>query len=123
MKTIMNETPKNKSGWQFFVRKVFRWLFLIVGAIATFTAGQFLILRFTENSVPAEKKLYTLVNLIAIAFCLWLLSPVFRWIFPPFTRLTKDFFRWFFTWRIMRRALIGLAVFATLIAIFYTEED
>ena len=82
-----------------------------------------MILRFIENSVPAEKTLYTLVNLVAIAFCLWLLSPVFRWIFPPFIRLTKCFFSKLFTWRILRRSLIGLAILATLIAIFYTEEN
>ena len=119
----MNAKSENKSGWQFFVGKVFRWLFLIVGAIATFLAGQFLYFRFTENSVPAEKTLYTLVNLTAIVFCLWLLSPILRWIYPPFIRLVEHFYHWFFTWQTIRRVLITLAVFATLIALFYTEED
>jgi hypothetical protein len=119
----MNAKPENKTGWQFFVRKVFRWLFLVVGAIATFVAGQFLYFRFAENSVPTEKMLYTLVNLIAIAFCLWLLSPILRRIFPPFIRLIKCFYHWLFTWQTMRRVLITLAVLATLTALFYTEED
>jgi hypothetical protein len=122
-KKIMNETPKNKKGWQSFVRKVFRWLFLVIGAIATFTAGQFLILRFTENSVPAEKMLYTLVNLVAIAFWIWFLFPVIRPIIWRVILLEKRFFYWLFTWRILRRALICCAILATLIAIFYTEED
>ncbi len=31
--------------------------------------------------------------------------------------------RWLNCWRNVRRALIGLAIFATLVAIFYTEEN
>ena len=33
------------------------------------------------------------------------------------------FFRWLFSWRTIRRTLIALACFATLIALFYTEEN
>ena len=117
----MNETTK-KTLLAIVVR-LFRWVFLIIGAIATFTAGEFLFVRLTEHSVPADKTLYALVNLIAIAFCLWLLSPILRRVFPPFVRLTRHFFRWLFTWRTMRRILISLAILATLIAAFYTEED
>jgi hypothetical protein len=36
---------------------------------------------------------------------------------------TPRFFKWLFSWRTMRRALVGLAVLVTLIALFYTEED
>ena len=32
-------------------------------------------------------------------------------------------FRWFFTWRVLRRFVAGFAVLATLIALFYAEED
>src|ERR1051325_11713210 len=119
----MGETQKTKSGWRSFVWKVFRWLVLLVGAIATFTAGQFLIRRFSENSVPADKNLYRFVNVIAIAFCLWLLRPILRRIVPLFARLAKSFYQWFFTWQVIRRALVGLAILATLIAVFYTEEN
>ena len=71
----------------------------------------------------ADKGPYILVNLIAIAFCLWLLSPILRLIFPPLFRLTKRFYNWLFTWQTMRRLLIALAILATLIAAFYTEEN
>jgi hypothetical protein len=33
------------------------------------------------------------------------------------------FFGWLFTWRTVRRALVSLACFATLVGLFYTEED
>lgn len=38
-------------------------------------------------------------------------------------RLTRWLFHWMFSWRNARRALIALAVLATLTAIFYTEEN
>ena len=117
----MSETPKNM--WLVIVAKLFRWIFLIVGSVATFTAGEFLIRRFTEHTGVADKGPYITVNLIAIAFCLWLLSPILRRLFPTFFRLTKTFCHWLFTWRTLRRTLVTLAVLTTLIAIFYTEED
>jgi len=40
----------------------------------------------------------------------------------PFAGLVL-FIRWLNCWRNVRRALIGLAILATLVAIFYTEED
>jgi hypothetical protein len=36
---------------------------------------------------------------------------------------TPRFFKWLFRWQIVRRALVGLAVLVTLIALFYTEEN
>ena len=42
----------------------------------------------------------------------------------PFTAwLLCDFWFWLFTWQGIRRTLTGLAILATLVAIFYTEED
>jgi len=38
--------------------------------------------------------------------------------FPTFTR----FWNWLFSWRMLRRCLVALAAFVTLIALFYTEE-
>lgn len=117
----MSETPKKT--WLVIVAKLFRWIFLIIGSVATFTAGEFLLRRFTENTGVADKVPYIMVNLIAIVFCLWLLSPILRRLFPSIFRLTKLFYHYFFTWQTLRRTLVALAVLATLIAIFYIEED
>lgn len=117
----MNETPK-KTLLTILVR-LFRWIFLIVGAIATFMAGEFLYFRLTDHSVPTEKMLFALINLMAIVFCLWLLSPVLRRLYPLVIRIIKSFGRGFCTWQTIRRVLVGLAVFSTLITLFYTEED
>jgi hypothetical protein len=38
--------------------------------------------------------------------------------FPTFAR----FWNWLFSWRMLRRCLVALAVFITLVALFYTEE-
>ena len=37
--------------------------------------------------------------------------------------IARRFFRWLFSWRTVRRALIGLAALATLLALLVTEED
>jgi len=37
--------------------------------------------------------------------------------------IARRFFRWLFSWRTVRRALIGLAALATLVALLVTEED
>ncbi len=42
---------------------------------------------------------------------------------PAKPGLIKRLFRRWYSWRMARRALIGLVVIATLIAVFYTEED
>ena len=35
----------------------------------------------------------------------------------------EPLFRWFFTWRVLRRFVAGFAVLVTLVALFYAEED
>ncbi len=40
-----------------------------------------------------------------------------------FFKLSRIFFRWFFTWRILKRAILAAAVLALLILAFYTEEN
>jgi hypothetical protein len=37
--------------------------------------------------------------------------------------IVARFFRWLFSWRTIRRALIALACFTTVVALFYTEEN
>jgi hypothetical protein len=108
----MNETAKKKSGW-----RIMRWSFWIIGSIALLRGVADLFFRLVFQEHPTfptltQKILYTLVNLLALAFLLYLLRPIFRlnW-------------RWLFTWRGMRRILVGIAILATLAAIFYTEED
>ena len=108
----MNESPNNQSGG-----RILRWLFLTVGAVALFFAGSKLILNF--RPFIHQKNFYAFCNLITLAFFLWMLMPLIR----KAIALERSFFRWLFTWRIMRRTLIGLAIFGTLVAIFYTEED
>jgi hypothetical protein len=108
----MNETPKTKPG-----RRILRWSFWIIGSIALLRgmADLFFRLAFQEHPIfptLTQKILYTLVNLLALAFLLYLLRPIFRlsW-------------RGLFTWRGMRRILVGIAVLATLVALLYAEED
>ena len=35
----------------------------------------------------------------------------------------QPLFRWFFSWRVLRRFVAGFAVLVTLVALFYAEED
>ena len=108
----MSETPKSKLGL-----KIFRWLFSIIGSIALLRVIADLFFRLVLQEHPtfpgiANKIFYALANLIAITFALYLLKPF----------LSLDWRR-LFTWQTLRRILIALAVLATLVAIFYTEED
>jgi len=127
----MNESQKNKSG-----RRIFRWLCLVFGSIAFFVAADNLISthlfrerKFFQDESGFYQVLYQdlceeslcqeIINLLAVAFCLWLLSPVLRRVIF----WGRSLFCWLFTWRTLRRALIGLAVIATLAAVLITEED
>jgi len=112
------DTNSNPSGpaKRSLVVRIFRWLFLIVGAAATLAVGCFAIpfcrLLLHENispRAPEEWVILVLIHLLAIAFLLYL---------RPWR-----FWRWLFSWRTARRALIGLAVLSTLIAVFYAEEN
>ncbi len=53
---------------------------------------------------------FVVVHLLALAFLVYL-------------PLTRRFCQWFFTWRTMRRTLVGVAILATLLAIFYAVEN
>ena len=106
------------------IRRVFRWLFLVAGAVATFITGVALIARPTFPTL-AENVFFASIYLFSIVFLVCLLFPIARWIASRlgFFNLIRRLWSWLFCWRTMRRGLIGLAMLATLIAIFYTEEN
>lgn len=90
---------------------------MIVGALATVVVGRSWIdIAQTpprQNRPPSglgEWTAFALVHFLVVAFLVYL----------PLTRRSC---RWFFTWRTMRRTLVGAAVLATLLAIFYAEEN
>jgi len=109
------------------MRQLFRWLFLVAGAAALFISGYFLLIRFAFGERVAmigagETIGFVLVNLLAVVFLAALLMPFFRWAFRHMKWVSRLWMA-LFTWRTARRALIGLAVLATVTAIFYTEEN
>lgn len=110
------------------VRLIFRWLFLVAGAVALFLIGLELAWWSGSHSLPpvpqsrAAAFALLLVHVVALAFILALVAPIFRRMFgrPKWINRLRESL---FTWRTARRALIGLAVLATLTAVFYAEED
>jgi hypothetical protein len=100
----MNETPTNKPG-----RRISRAL-LIWLASFTLIALALGIALITTDSAP--KKLPDIV---------W--SLLFGVLGASILVCLLVFIHWLGCWRNLRRALVGLAIFATLIALFYTEED
>ena len=107
----MNETPKSKSGRRIPLALLI-WLILFTLIVLVQTAG--LVAYIVKH--PHDEHIFPLRVFIlrfficgvvgaTIPFCLWL------------------FVHWLCCWRNLRRTLIGLAVLATLIAIFYAEED
>lgn len=101
----MNESsPKQNRPW--LRRACWIWLFLFI-AIAVVPAWLDLqALRRGNHTAPYSQQLLVIAVWATLALGLWCLI---RW---PFT-----------CWRNFRRTLVGLAVFATLLAICYTEED
>jgi len=100
----MNEIPKDKRSWR-VSRAVLIWL--ISFTLIVLVTG----IAFVTTDRAPKKSPDILLSLLfgalgaSILVCLLV------------------FIRWLGGWRNVRRLLIGLAVLATLIAIFYTEED
>ncbi|HEY5346048.1 MAG TPA: hypothetical protein VIK62_06860 [Verrucomicrobiae bacterium] len=105
----MNEKPK--SIWRKPLKLsglLMAWLILMAATLFVFLLI-FLILGGsfvkTFNLSDLTKTLVASLIVATVAFCLWL------------------FIRWLGCWRNFKRFLFGLACFATLIALFYVEED
>ena len=98
------------------------WLCLGIVSILFGTLLAMLQLRFGGWRY-SELSNFELPNLalrvsIFIALCflgLGLLVFISKWL--------RRFFRWLFSWRIIKRCLVALACLAALIALFYVEED
>ena len=102
-------------------RQIPRWACLIGGAIITFLVGYVWLQRLTSGMQPstaAEEIWFLLGNLAALAFVAWLLSGLMRRIIRR-PRLAG----WLLSWRILRRVLLAVACFITLVAGFYTVEN
>ncbi|MEI6074499.1 MAG: hypothetical protein WCS94_02925 [Verrucomicrobiota bacterium] len=108
----MNESPEKPSGV-----RILRWILLIIGAVALFFAGSKFIFHF-RPFIP-QKGFYVCCNLIAIGFLIWMLMPILR----RLVALERRFFRWFLTWRILRRVLVSVGILALLLPLFYAEEN
>ncbi len=99
----MNETLKPKSGWRTpGALKIWLIFFAIVGAMLASADW----IQYKDGKLPPFLfQGFVCVAIATGATGLWLAV------------------RWLNCWRNVRRALIGLAIFATLVAIFYTEEN
>ncbi len=102
----MNEKPK--SVWEKSLK--LPWIFSVWLGLMMATMLIFAIIIWLNNDVfnkPSDFIGLLIFSAIVatILLCLWL------------------FIRWLFCWRNFKRFLFGLACFATLIALFYAEED
>jgi hypothetical protein len=107
----MNEGPETKPERR-IPRTLLIWLILFTVIVFVSFAGLVVHLIMYPN----DEHLFSIGGLVvrffiggivgaSILLCLWL------------------FMRWLCCWRNLRHALVGLAILATLAAIFYTEED
>jgi hypothetical protein len=118
----MTPTP-SKSKFRRFIR----WLFIVVGAVVTFGAGYKLALeavlhgklepstRFGMIALPVGYTIALLFLVLLVISILRHISRHVKWL----SRLGSSLF----TWRMARRLLAGLVILATLIAVFYAEEN
>ena len=127
---FMNETLKNKQGWRVF-RQMSNRPILSFSCLTVFLFLVRIGLSIVADYVQRGPNwiVYAFVYIILGLQVLLVLS-FFGFIFSliprtrPFTAwLLCDFWFWLFTWQGMRRTLAGLAILATLTAIFYSEED
>jgi hypothetical protein len=108
----MNEKPKSfwKKSWT--GRSAFRLWIIIVGVAVGL--GLFLLMLANCNSNSSFEKVIgvaTLVVFASVAICaLWFY-------------IIRPLLCWLCCWRNLKRSLFALACFATLIALFYAEED
>jgi len=102
----MDEKPK--SIWKKSLKGP-NWLWLLLIPVMLVFAAIYVC-----GNVPASLKNY--LGLPAYAFLLALFVALVL-------VLAVKFFRWVFCWRNLKRFLFGLACFATLIALFYAEEN
>ncbi len=102
----MNEEPKSiwKKPWKGARGLFFFWLLILVAAfVVIFSIG--LLVRITPIGGLAVMAMIWAAILAVVGF------------------LTVSFIRWLCHWRNFKRFLFGVACFATLIALFYAEED
>jgi hypothetical protein len=101
----MNESsPKQNRQW--WRRAFWIWLVLFIAIAAVPAWLDLESLRRGDRQAPYWQQLLMIAVWATLVLGLWYLI---RW---PFT-----------SWRNFRRTLVGLAVFATLVAVFYAEED
>jgi hypothetical protein len=111
----METTPPNPPESK-LVRFVVRLLFLLIGTAALCLTVFQLVMNFVFKAEVGVR--WPIVHLIALVFFLALVFSILRRM-----RWFDRFWNSLFTWRSARRALVGLAIFATLLAIFYAEEN
>jgi hypothetical protein len=102
----MNEEPKNiwKKSWS-GPRVFLIWLILVAATMLIFSAGILIIGGPFTNPPDFIELLIFGVVAATILLCLW------------------RFLRWLCSWRNFKRLFFGLACFATLISLFYAEEN
>jgi hypothetical protein len=106
----MDEKPKSiwKKPWQGYAHTFRAWLILVAAIfLILVTLGE---LTGNVHGWPARRQalfetMVASLIIVTIAFCLW------------------TFIRWLFCWRNLKRSFFVLACLATLIALFYAEED
>ncbi|MGD0744298.1 MAG: hypothetical protein ABSA45_04000 [Verrucomicrobiota bacterium] len=99
----MNETPKNKPSRR-FPRALLIWLIFFAVIVLAMTIVGFVTHTPTHPPYPLMVLIFGVVGASLLVGLLL-------------------FVRWLCCWRNFRRALVGVAILATLVAIFYTEED
>jgi hypothetical protein len=103
----MKEEPK--SIWKKFLEKRRGYVLLFVG-LTVIAFGIIFTVGATSSIPHPMGRMFVFALLYAVAWALAI-------------TLLIAFFRWVFCWRNFKRFLFGCACFATLVALFYAEED
>ena len=108
---IMSEEPKSiwRRPWQGRA-KVLGWLAILTAATFLFVFGY--RLGFEGNGNIPILILFSLLFSVIISALVMVAVLFLRWLCC-----------WLCCWRILRRSLLGIACFATLIALFYAVEN
>jgi hypothetical protein len=94
------------------------WLAIISIASGVWAAS----FRLEQGFLPAPDD-FTPLNLLRWILIFSGISFLSLLLLIFLAKLGRNFFRWLFSWRILKRCLLALGIFLALIPIFYAEED
>jgi hypothetical protein len=113
----MSKTPKESRSKSHAFQ---RWLFFLVISILLGTTAALLPLASPDTLQMQSFEMPNLLRRIIFFTCAFLIA---FYLLILIFKISRRFWCWLFSWRNLKRALIGFAFLSLLVALFYVEEN